>query len=219
MLNPIPQPGLNDEVINSDPNNIKRGTLGTQKLSGLGRKLLNDIEFDENEIMVCEIRKHPFGLFLIYAIGTFVTVILFTTMVGGAFFLQGDPLQTGSELSNWRPAVVLIGFILSILSIVVTAIGAYLYKSNILLVTSEKIAQLLYRTIFDRKISQLSIGDVQDVTVKQKGVFAHLFNYGTLTIETSGEQQNYTFTYAPFPYQCSKDIVGAHERNLQQYGN
>ncbi|MCA9344118.1 PH domain-containing protein, partial [Candidatus Saccharibacteria bacterium] len=72
---------------------------------------------------------------------------------------------------------------------------------------------------FNRKISQLSIGDVQDVTVTQKGVLAHLFNYGTLVIETAGEQQNYLFTYIPDPYKHSKLIVGAHEKNLVQYGN
>ena len=88
-----------------------------------------------------------------------------------------------------------------------------------MLVTSDKIAQVLYRTIFDRKISQLSIGDVQDVTVTQRGVLARMFNYGTIVIETAGEQQNYTFTFVPDPYMCGKAIVGAHEENLKQYGN
>jgi hypothetical protein len=55
--------------------------------------------------------------------------------------------------------------------------------------------------------------------VTQDGIFPRIFNYGTVVIETAGEQNNYIFTYTPFPYQVSKDIVGAHERNLQRYGN
>jgi len=70
---------------------------------------------------------------------------------------------------------------------------------------------MLYKTIFDRKISQLGIGDVQDVTVTQKGIFARIFNYGTLVIETAGEQVNYIFTYTPRPYETAKQIVGSHE--------
>ncbi len=193
--------------------------LEPTKLSGVGKKLLKDIEFDANEQLVCEIHKHPFGLFLIYFVGTIVTGGLLAATLTSGLYLGGDPLGTGVNLADFRSVFVVIGFLLVLLSAIMTAIGAFLYRNNVLLVTNEKIAQLLYRTIFDRKISQLSIGDVQDVTVKQTGIPAHLFNYGTLTIETAGEQQNYTFTYAPFPYQCSKDIVGAHERNLKEYGN
>jgi hypothetical protein len=100
-----------------------------------------------------------------------------------------------------------------------TGIGAYLYISNVILVTSEKLAQVLYKSIFNRKISQLSIGDVQDVTVNQVGLTARLFNYGTIIIETAGEQDNYDFTYVPDPYKKSKLIVGSHEVNLTKYGN
>ena len=98
-------------------------------------------------------------------------------------------------------------------------ISAILFTNNVIYVTSEKLAQVLYITLFNRKISQLSIGDVQDVTVTQKGILAHMFNFGTLVIETAGEQQNYTFTYIPDPYKHSKLIVGSHERNLVEFGN
>lgn len=97
--------------------------------------------------------------------------------------------------------------------------AAIFYKSNVVLVTNEKLAQVLYKNLFHRRISKLSIGDVQDVTVIQKGVFAHLFNYGTLIVETAGEQQNYTFAFAPNPYESSKAIVMAHEDNLKRHGN
>lgn len=104
-------------------------------------------------------------------------------------------------------------------TLAVMTIQAILYSNNVIFVTSEKIAQILYINLFNKKISQLSIGDVQDVTVTQKGILAHIFNYGTLVIETAGEQQNYNFTYIPEPYKNSKLIVGAHERNLVQFGN
>ena len=88
-----------------------------------------------------------------------------------------------------------------------------------MIVTSEKLAQLLNPSLFNRKISQLSIGDVQDVSVHQNGIFPHIFDYGTVVIETAGEQQNYTFTFAPEPYKCAQAMVNAHEENLKLYGN
>src|SRR5690606_5340605 len=106
---------------------------------------------------------------------------------------------TGISGDSARSAIVLLGFLLVVGVVVMMTIQAVLYVNNVIFVTSDKIAQVLYVTLFNRKISQLSIGDVQDVTVTQKGILAHLFNYGTLVIETAGEQQNYTFTYIPDP--------------------
>ena len=187
------------------------------KLSKEGRRFFKFIEFDSNENLVTEIRKHPFGLFLIFATGALITVALLAVGAVGGFLDFGG---SGTEGANsLKPVLVLISFVLLIGTLIMTYIGAFLYTSNVIFVTSEKIAQVLYISLFNRKVSQLSIGDVQDVTVTQNGVMAHIFNYGTLVIESAGEQENYKFTYVPEPYEVSKLIVGAHERNLVQYGN
>lgn len=189
-------------------------------LSTRGKQLFRQIEFDSDEQLVYEIRKDPFGLFIVYFTGFFITGIIFLALIVGAAFVGQDPLSTGSpNSSSIRSIMIGTGIILASFAIIATFIAAYLYINNVVVVTSDKIAQVLYRTIFDRKISQLSIGDIQDVTVSQKGIFARIFDYGTLVIETAGEQQNYTFTYTPDPYEASKAIVGAHEENLKKYGN
>jgi hypothetical protein len=192
--------------------------MDTSKLSRRAQSFFRLIEFDPDEKIICEVRKHPLGLAIIYLTGIFVASAVFLLLVLGSLFVRNDPLDVGTSTAM-QAAVVVAGGLLTIIIVLATAVGAYLYKSNVVIVTSEKIAQLLYRTIFDRKISQLSLGDVQDVTVNQKGVFARMFNYGTLTIETSGEQANFIFTFTPDPYERAKDIVGAHERNVAQFGN
>ncbi len=188
-------------------------------LSKHGKKCLSLIEFDEEEKVIAEIRRHPFGLFLIYTTGLTIAVIVFAALVGGGLLAEGDRADFGFDIGVLKTILVVAGTVLAGLVLVGTAIAGYLYKNNVVILTSEKIAQFLYTSLFDRKISQLSIGDVQDVTVSQKGVFSRIFNYGTLVIETAGEQQNYMFTYTPDPYNTSKKIVGAHEENLKKYGN
>lgn len=189
-----------------------------EQLSSRGKSFFKLIEFDGEERLVGEIKKHPFGLFVIYFGGTFVTAMLAIALVFVGVLVKEDP--TGSfDVGSLRSIVVAVGFLLTLLSIVITMIAAYLYQNNVVLITNEKLTQLLYLSIFNRKISQLSIGDVQDVTVKQIGLFPRLFKYGTLTVETAGEQDNYVFTYTPEPYETAKLIVGAHEENLKKYGN
>jgi hypothetical protein len=193
--------------------------MDPSQLSPSARQVFKLIEFDENEQLLFEIRKHWFGLFLIYFMGSFVTVMLLAAIIGAAAITPDTQFGTGIDMTALRLPIILIGFLLAILSTIMTAIAAYLYRSNVILVTNEKLAQLLNPTLFNRKISQLSIGDVQDVSVHQRGIFPHAFHYGTIVIETAGEQQNYDFTYAPNPYECAKAIVNAHEENLKAYGN
>lgn len=192
-----------------------------RKLSATGKKYFKFIEFDKDESFVCEIRKHSIGLLFIYLTGCSIAFVVSVAagLIGsssGILSIIEDIGVSASVAQSFVTGLSLL-FILAILA--ATTIQAILYTNNVIFVTSEKIAQVLYMNIFNRKISQLSIGDVQDVTVTQKGILAHTFNYGTLVIETAGEQQNYNFTYIPEPYKHSKAIVGAHERNLVQFGN
>lgn len=193
--------------------------MADQHLERAKRFNIKLIEFDENEEVICEIRKHPFGLLIIALTGFFIFVITLAVGTVVSLWLEhnGSELITEASKASW--AVMAIAIVVSVIVALLTVIYGFVYHSNTMLVTTDKIAQTLYTNIFDRKISQLSIGDVQDVTVTQKGIIAQLFNFGTIVIETAGEQQNYTFTYAPHPYQCSKDIIAAHERSVQKYGN
>lgn len=132
-------------------------------------------------------------------------------IMGLLYLLTGDRLGIGSDLDVAKPLVAVVGFILEVLILVMTAITAWIFTHNLLLVTNEKIAEITYVSIFNRKITQLDLVDIQNVSVEQKGIFPRIFGYGTLFIETAGERENVTLTYAPYPYQCAKEIVGVRE--------
>ena len=203
----------------SPPRVTEASHIDPDQLSPTARRLFGMMEFDGNERLICEIRKHPFGLFAIYFAGFFVSAVVLAICIAVSSFLSANSAQTGIDVNQMRSLLALVGITVSGLAAIITLIGAFIYRSNVILVTNEKIAQVVYSNIIDRKISQLSIGDIQDVTVSQNGLFARIFNFGTLVIETSGEQQNYTFSYVPMPYKSAKSIVNAHEENLKQFGN
>lgn len=187
-----------------------------EKLSAEGRKHFSLIEFDSSEEMVTEIRKHPIGLIAILLSGLAVIV---TCLIIATVAATTDLNKLLGAGNNMRGIVVAGCLFLIIFAVIGTLIGVFLYRSNVIYVTSEKIAQVLYPSLFHRKVSQLSIGDIQDITVSQNGILPHIFNYGKLVVETSGEQDNYIFTMVPDPFVKSRDMVGSHERNLQKFGN
>lgn len=180
-------------------------------------KYLKLIELDAAEKVVCTIKKHPIGLVGVYLAGftIFLAVLLGSLAFGAWFNGQTDlglPSQTGS-------IVMLLGIIVSVIVLFFVYVAGFIYSNNILIITNEKIAQVLYKNLVDRKISQSSLGDLQDITVNQVGLLARIFKYGTIVIETAGEQNNYNFTFTPYPNECSKAIVGAREASVKQYGN
>lgn len=195
--------------------------MNTEFLSPVGRKLLNNIEFDANEQVFLEVKKHPIGLIMTYFVGAMATIIIFGVLVLAP--IGADLSSIGADVGisgpTLRALLISLGLFMTLFSVIITAVAAFIYTQNVLIVTSEKIAQQLYLSLFSKKISQLSIADVQDSTVVQNGIFPHLFNYGTVVIETAGEQRNYNFTFAPNPYDVSKALTGAHEADVAKHGN
>lgn len=183
--------------------------------SSVEQKYLDLIEIGQNEVVICAIKKHPVGLLGIYLSGLAVAgVILGAISLVGAFI--DSQIETPAPIATIATVVALI---IATVSLFFTYIAGFVYQNNILILTNEKVAQILYRNLIDRKISQVSLGELQDITVDQKGLLARLFQYGTLVLETAGEQNNYNFTFTRYPHHCAKELVEAHDMSIKRYGN
>lgn len=203
----------------NDTIDINMNPIEPTQLSSATKRAFKLVEFDKDEQLLLEVRKHWFGLFGIYTIGAFILISLSVAALWMAAIDVEQDFGIGTNISTLQLFTIFVCMLTATLTIGGTAIGAYLYTTNVIFVTSDKITQVLYTSLFNRKISQLGVGDVQDVTVVQKGIFAHFFKYGTIIVETSGEQQNYHFSFVPNPYEVAKVIIRSREVNLQRFGN
>lgn len=189
-------------------------------LSSNGRKLFKYVEFDDDEALLAEIKKHPLGLVIIWLIGGFVMLAI---TIGTALLAAGAqnsaPLSTTSDGISTQTALLLVGLLVGLLAFIFTGITSWLYTSDVVFVTSEKIAQVSYIGLFNRRVTQLNIGKVEDVTVTQNGIIPHLFDFGTILVETAGETTNPSFKYTPKPNAHAQTILQAHEEYVQKYGN
>ena len=187
--------------------------MDTSELTPHGRQALQFIEFDSDEVVACEIRKHPFGVLLILLGGAVVILAILAGTMLALRVLSGDFLETGKDMGTARAVIGLIGGIVALVAVLLMIVIVYLYRKNRILITNHKIAEILYPSIFSRSITQFSLDDIQDVSVKQSGIFPRILDYGTLIIETAGETENLTFTFTPLPFRCAKEIEGVRERH------
>ena len=161
--------------------------------------------------LIHRVRKHPFGIVIIYV----ETLAAALAALGLIFFIA--PSVIGDTSSN--AFVILSG--LSIFAVALMMlfllVATYVYRQSELVLTDRNVVQVIQNGLFHRASSRLSMADIEDVTSNQRGIFATLFNYGTLTIETSGEQKNFVFNFCPGSDFFASEVLAARENFVETH--
>lgn len=89
---------------------------------------------------------------------------------------------------------------------------------NVGLITTEHIVEICQENLFSRKISELGLDRIQDVSSNQKGVMETFFNYGDIDIQTAGELPNFFFHKIPDPTETSQKIMEIEEDYSKRHG-
>lgn len=159
------------------------------------------------ETTIVEIRRHPFGM--IVAFGLSLLALFLSLSVIVFFVPEGTSANTYAAIAGGAGLALII-------VLVFLLIYSYIYRESRLVVTSSNLSQTMQLGLFNRKISKLSMASVEDVSAVQKGFFATVLNFGTLIVETAGEQQNFSFSYCPNPNHYAKEILAAREQFVNQ---
>lgn len=79
---------------------------------------------------------------------------------------------------------------------------------NVYIITDERIIDIDFYNLLHRQISEAKIDKIQDVNIKTGGIFASLFNYGDILIQTAGEVPNFDFRAVENPNRVTKILQG-----------
>ncbi len=164
---------------------------------------------DDDEILLGTIYKHLYGIIIVYlqaAIGLVLSL-------GLAFFLLPSVFNDSSTAYS---VATTFGIFATVFSFTILIVGTIIYRQSHLVITDKNITQVIQSGLFKRKVSQLTMASVEDVTSEQNGIFSSLFDFGVLKIETAGEQANFHFNYCPKPSYYAKIILEARETYISQ---
>ena len=168
------------------------------------------------ERVVCELKRHPIGIIQMY-VGAFFAVTLAAIFID--LFLPMVSDQYGTTASQLAPFVWLVGGVLLVTLVLTLFVSTYIYWQNQWVITTDSITQISQNGLFRRQVSQLSLENLEDVTVEQVGILPHLFNYGNLKVETAGERSKFVFPFCANPNQCAREILDTHEKFLEERRN
>jgi uncharacterized membrane protein YdbT with pleckstrin-like domain len=162
-----------------------------------------------NDVKICEFTKHSFGIFIVYLQSALALILV----LGLSYFLLPTVVEDTNSAFLYANITAFVAIIFSIIAV---SLYALVYRQNRLIVTERSITQILQHGLFNRKVSQLNLVNVEDVIFIQRGLFSTIFGYGELKIETAGEQSNFRFTYCPRPNYYASVILNAREQLLGQ---
>lgn len=84
-----------------------------------------------------------------------------------------------------------------------------LYYLQVGMVSDKRLVDINQVSLFSRRISEMSLGNVEDITASQQGVIQTMFHYGDVCVQTAGELPNFIFEKVPDPYGTQRIIMQA----------
>lgn len=165
-----------------------------------------------SETKVADIRRHPFGLVVLY----FQFILAMGLSIGLIVFLL--PSVVGIENTTGNLFIGLLILLMSTFGLVYLVLATRIYKGNQLIITDLNVTQVQQIGLFNRKVSELTMANIEDVTANIDGIFGTIFNFGTVTVETAGEQNNFVFKYCPNPNAYAKALQDSRSYFMTKNG-
>jgi hypothetical protein len=154
----------------------------------------------DGEKIILMLRQHP----IVNLKWIFITILL----------LFGPSLLTKLGVSALLPS----GFqtVLTLVWYLVTftyAIEGFLnWYFNVYFITTERIVDVDFFNLIDKRVSNAEIEKIQDVSYTTTGVFGAAFNYGDVIIQTASEVPEFDFLSVPNPDKVVKILDDLREK-------
>lgn len=167
----------------------------------------------DSDRVIISTRKHWVSFLGQALLSLFIMVVPFFIYLAIKDF---KPYDFNGLIDNF----LVLGFSAYYLIIITYVFAAWLsFYYNMYIVTEDEIIEITQTGFFGRRISEVSLLRVQDVSSDVKGFFQTLFGFGDVLVESAGEQsQHFVIQSVPRPdYLCAK-IMSLHDELLETEG-
>ena len=154
----------------------------------------------DGEVVEKVIRRHWMA-FLSVAIYSLIALIIIIAVYVVVWF------------NVWVNLWVVMFSMISILFIFVLWLNSEL---DLYVITNKRIIWVDQISFLNRKMSECSLKDVQEVNSSTRWLLANILNYGTLTIQTAGTVSNFHMSIVPNPLQTARQVLNIVDHNKKK---
>ena len=160
----------------------------------------------ENEKVLLVMRKHWFVMLRTVVLFIILLLIPSAALTILPFFIQNMNSAAIEPFIN----LLLSMYIMTLL--VLLFLFWMDYYLDMWIITSDRIIDIEQKGLFNRRIGEIPIKHVQDVTLEVEGFIETLLKFGTIRIQTAGERE-FRIDDVPHLYEA-KDIILRCARGL-----
>lgn len=147
---------------------------------------------DSDEHIVLLLRQHP-AVFIprvLLVLGMILLPILIPPL------LSMLDLEISAGDTVFAAGVTLL-WVMIIISVI--AVTFFLWYFNVSIVTNQRIVDIDFSQLFNHTVSECQLEKIEDVTHTNVGMWAVVFDYGTIYIQTAAEQREFEIRNVPRP--------------------
>ncbi len=163
----------------------------------------------EGEKVLFFTRRHPLSFLGMAAIAIGMLIL----PIAGIFIFDISGFVIG-DFGNKLMFGIIGSYILFVMGFFLVAWINYYY--DVVIITDDRLVEISQEALFNRKVSEANLADVEDVNAEVKGVLNTLFHFGTVIVQTAGTAKNFEFLYLPNPYRISKMISDLHQKSVEE---
>jgi len=158
------------------------------------------LNISEQEYVIAEVRRHPLGLLSMVIVTAIIAILVYVFYFLYSVFIGNNGDSSSVVVSLPTPAMLFIPFlILEALIILGGVVSAWVYRQNKFYLTNESVIQEIQTGLFHHDEQTISLANVEDVSYQQNGIFASMFDYGSVRMSTEGDETTYQFTFVARP--------------------
>lgn len=172
-----------------------------------------ELSLSPGEFVVETVRRHPIGIISIWAIVSFLVLVVLSLLPLYSFNQQMIAQIFMTDIAKLPSAAVLTvpALILAAFFGLGGLIATIVYEGNRFYLTNESVVQHVQTSLFNTKQQVVNLINVEDASSTQEGIIEQILNYGTLRLSTQGEETIYHFRFVYNPRRVVHTINDAVE--------
>lgn len=175
------------------------------------------IKFEEGEKIEKIVRRHYFVILptIMLMVLLALAPIFFIQIILSDLFPLQEVLKSNIQnfISEWK----VFGFSIWLLILwVIFFIEWTDYYLDIWILTDRRIIDVEQKGFFNREVTSLSYGRIQDITVETRGIMETFFKFGTLHVQTAGSSREIVINNAHYPEDARSLMLQLQQKHKER---
>lgn len=167
------------------------------------------VQFETNEVVQLEVRKHWFVLAAEMGAGCAAALVPFV------LYAVGSVLPITIDAPGNTIALLLFVYAAWLLAIVIVLTYLWTdYYLDVWVITNQRIIDIEQRGLFSREIATMQLSKIQDITTDVSGLIPTMIGFGNVHVQTAGLEREFVIKGVPQPHKVREAL----EQALAQYG-